>query len=206
MKPHLVVEQLSEFLDGEASHPEAIAEHLEACPECAERLEAMRHLAGQVKSLPAPEVRPEFVTRVVARVAGLHETARPWWTRFVLPMASMVALALVVGIAYYMNMITARPSPDMAQLPPAGGADTGTAEVAWVDMLQGSDALDADEDDTVPAEDLLAALSEHAWFDSFAGAWDEEEDLDALIDSLDEEETQTFKDLVREYGMEDAIS
>jgi len=205
-----VIEELSGYLDGEARHPEAIAEHLKACPECTERYEALRRLSAQVKALPVPEVRPEFVTRVVACVAEQRETARPGghgsWTRFALPLATMAALALVVGVVLYMNVMTAPMLPKTAQAPAITDKDALIAKMAAINTVEGIDVPGAEDDEAVPAEDLLAALSDHEWFDSFAGTWDEDEDLDTLIDSLNDAERQMFTDLVHEYAQEDTMS
>ncbi len=206
MKCSHVIDELSGYLDGEARHPEAVAEHLAACAECSAHYASLQRLSEGIRALPVPEVRPEFATRIVARVSEQRAESRPWWARYGLPLAAMACLAVVVGAVAFLNTAKPAAAPRTAQAPVRADSDETLARLDGAAAMEDLGIAGQDEDESVSTEDLLAALSDHEWFDSFASAWGEDEDLDTLIDSLNPEETQTFKELIQQYGMEDAVS
>lgn len=106
-----IAEEISAYLDGEVE-PDGrarIEAHLRACPECVQRYQELRAVTSQVRSLRAPEVRPEFVTRVLARVREEAEQPMPWWQRVLrgLPARQWTpSLMIVCTTLVFMTAIT----------------------------------------------------------------------------------------------------
>jgi hypothetical protein len=106
MKAAHVTEYYTAYLEG--SLPDAlraeVARHLDACPRCAEELEAMRALVATLHELPEAPLPADFAAGVRARMAD-RRPARPWLLR--LPAlaggtlaAAVLALTIIVVQPY----------------------------------------------------------------------------------------------------------
>ena len=217
MKTKHVLDDLSAYMDGEASDPERIERHLQECPECAKRYAELCRLSGRLKDLPAPEAHPAFVTRVTAEVAEVAVTQRaPWLTRLGVASAGLaLVLALVVAGNVYLRA------------KPATGPGTGfwAREFANADeetlIAEIEERIALEEEDfedlmlacsttpgysnEVSGDELLEGLADADWFDGFADVWEQEADLEAVLLAMDESETEAFKELLGEYATEDWI-
>ncbi len=73
-------EELSVYLDGESERPGDVEAHLASCPQCRERLEAMRALGEKIKSLPEP-VAPSALradVKILCRTRSFNRAKRRW--------------------------------------------------------------------------------------------------------------------------------
>jgi hypothetical protein len=102
MKDQHVIEELSAYIDGEATEPTRIERHLQSCEACASRHMELQKLSTHVSRLSAPEENPQFFENVMAAVARdeQHSVVRfaDWKSRFV-PLAIAALLLLCVGFA-----------------------------------------------------------------------------------------------------------
>ena len=206
-----VTDELSAYIDGEARDAARIDAHLAHCAECARRYEELSKLSEQIRALPVPEIRPEFVTRVMA---GLREADAPrsWWMRLRAPLAvsCAAAIALLIAAAYLRGTVPPRPvAPSQARGPAVSSEDTLASQLerrlatnpdALATVLLGEGGLEGDEE--VSSDDLLAALPDSDWFRSLAGAVEEDEDWYALVETLNASELEILKGLIREYEKE----
>lgn len=204
-----VLEELSAYIDGEARHPERIARHLQQCEACARRHIELLRLAQHLRALSPPEPRPEFVTRVMARVRAQEAAPQGWRWAWTVPAAAF-STALLLVFSLYVYSLAPQPPPQVAQ---GGSAPQSLDEsriIAQVEtLLQGGQdisilempvhALDSLEtpgeapwDEFLDQVALAAALDSP--FDDFA-----DEDLDDLIQGLHGEEFAAFHDLVMTY-------
>lgn len=209
-----VLDELSAYIDGEAKDPARIARHLQGCAACARHHMQLLKVSAHVRAIPMPEARPEFAARVLARIAEQEDTPAPFWRRPAWMTAFAAAAALAIGLAGFFAM-NAPPQPDNgpAQLVAKSIQlrDTGAVVGAFVGLF----------DDGVDAEALEAALQEPGWQpESYAldpildlvaetrpedfalGFNDPENDLFAMIDTLDTEESFALRELLRQRLMD----
>jgi len=212
MRPDHVMDELSAYIDGEARDPERIARHLQGCPECRRRHEELRRLSAHLKALRPPDVRPEFATRVMAKVAERRTARNVRWLRLGLRAAMAgITVLIVVGVAIFLRGSQAPRGP---VAPPVGTAVVPDEATLAAEMERRiSDDPDAEalameavggfeEGEGVSSEDLLAELSETGWLSALIGVWEEEDDLDTLIDTLSPDELGALKELIRKYEQE----
>ncbi|MDX1642844.1 MAG: zf-HC2 domain-containing protein [Thermoanaerobaculia bacterium] len=82
MSRHLPVEALSAYLDGESSEGEIerVESHLDSCTRCSRRLEEMRRLVGELRSLervsPPSRLGLELQSRLMQAVPPFEERGR----------------------------------------------------------------------------------------------------------------------------------
>lgn len=192
MSKHIGQKQLSAFMDGWANDPVGVKRHLDACADCRARLEGLEALSRGLKAMPAPSVRPEFVTRVMAQAQDVLQQARvPSFVRAGLSLAVLTGLVLVVfGVFHPMSFTPSQPTDYDA-------TQAALADAEW--DIEG----DAFVDETVPTSDeVIFELSQEEWFASLEQEWDRETDLQTVVDSLTAEETLIFEELLRTYREE----
>jgi anti-sigma factor RsiW len=207
MKNRHVTHELSAYLDGEARHGERIARHLEQCDECAAHYHELVMLSSQLKALPAPEVRPEFATRVMAHVRDTAPAAEPGLQRWLVS-AAAVSLVLVFAAAWLVHNRTADVldswlvrGVEMAPVVP--GAEPALEE-SWgsIEVVAGGPAAGIEEEDLLLQ--LVAPIGEVDWSTPLVQAWAPAPDLDAILLALNEEEIDYFLALLAQYVGENA--
>jgi hypothetical protein len=60
--------------------------------------------------------------------------------------------------------------------------------------------------DGASTDEMIAGLSETEWFGTLAADWEAEDDLDAVLNSMGEDEEADFRDLLREYAEEGRVT
>lgn len=210
---HHVLDELSAYIDGEAVDPERIARHLGGCPSCARRYEELSKLSTYLKSASAPDVGPEFAARVMAHA---RETRPMRWRRFAVPLA-LAATVLLVALGPAM-FLRGQPAPAPSEDTMAGGFDERTLLARIEDRAVDDETLEAVLADYVVfdvdgvysggmgdslADEMIAGLADAEWFEDLVQTWEQEADLDTVIADLDENETETLKQLLWEYEEED---
>jgi hypothetical protein len=207
-----VIEELSAYIDGEAKDPQRIARHLQHCEACARRHMELLRLAAHVQALSPPEVRPEFLTRVMAHVAeqeyapSSRRFAFGGW-RFALACATLVIGGLA-GLAYH--GLNRTESPDAAQTLVAESKIYDNEDVvvdrfehlmdqgADLSYLEESATVYPDDGDPVPVDELFDVLADAAADDSYAEAGDGGDDIEDMLDSLDAQEAEALRDMLRQ--------
>jgi hypothetical protein len=208
MNEHCSMEELSAYTDGESRYPERTADHLRLCADCARRHRELLSLSTHVSALPGAETGPEFLTRVVARASELHDGPRPWWAWAGLRPAAACGLAAAILIGFFLYQSAGpanppvssqaalrKPEPEPAVETQIEPEDLEVAEVS-------DDPTGLEYGDEVSTDDMIAGLLEIEWFVVLASAWNDDDDLDAMLESMDKDETETFEDLLREYAKE----
>ncbi len=89
------LEELSAYLDGEASDARGVEELVRREPALARRSEDYTRLGALLRSLPEPDVHPAFVTRVVAHAVEAGPAPAWRWWQVLVPAFSCVVIALV---------------------------------------------------------------------------------------------------------------
>ncbi len=217
-------DELSAFLDGEARDPARIQRLIAEDPELAARHQQFAKISEHLRTLPAPDVRPEFLTRVMAHVREQESApARPAWWRFVLPVATLAMLAVVAGSMWRNRAdspATADPPVATVSHPvvgdPVADAVDLTNDEAVVTYLaalfeRGEIIADVSADDYVEGEaegevsgGYASAWTiledenwEEAYLDSFGSDWYSE------LDAIETDEWAVFDEVVYEYLNED---
>ncbi len=214
-----VIDELSAYLDGECTDPGRVEQHLEVCPQCAQRYKQLIELSERLHSLPRREPRAGFAARVMAR---LDELERPRAThhrlRWLVPAASAVAVA---ALAFVISLGLTRMSRENGEQRGAS-RDNGTVAVSIPDESLLMDALEqklAQENGTwgVESETVdwawagqeleddqwVEALSASSWFEPVADAYEETASVDTLIGQLTDDEEAAFREVLREYVEQD---
>jgi len=208
MNEHCSTEELSAYIDGESRDPERTADHLRLCADCARRHRELLSLSTHVSALPGAETGPEFLTRVVARASELRDGPRLWWAWAGprLAAACGLAAAVLLGFFLYQGAGPANPAVSsqtaLRKSEPEPTVETRVAsddlEVAEVS----DDPTGLEYGDEFSTDDMITGLAETEWFVVLASAWDDDDDLDAMLESMDKDEAETFEDLLREYARE----
>lgn len=209
-------DELSAYLDGECRRPDVVEAHLRACPECAARLEALRTVSAAVKTLQAPDVRPEFLTRVMAHAADTprERPARlalhPW--RY-LTVGLAACAALMIGVALFLSE---SPTPP-AGLPVAAQGDAAApfadddalaehlaSRPDWAERLASDlEFLPSPEIDSADVPDeAVAALDDSGLLAELAEELDTPDDLDTMVSAMNDDERAAFIALLQEYQEE----
>jgi len=106
---HFSTEQLSRYIEGELSPPEAqeVSRHLEQCGRCREQMESLRRMLATLGRLPDVAPSPGFLARVEERIAS----RRSLWHRLAeglslgfLPLpvrAAALAVVLLAGVGVF---------------------------------------------------------------------------------------------------------
>jgi hypothetical protein len=209
---HYSIEELSTYLDGEAEEPEQAAEHLRSCASCGRLHEELLNLSGHVRAIPGVELGPEFLARVMANVGTARGRQRSWFASAGARLAfagSVSVLVLAAAALYTARGPMGTPAPDEPALRQTGatGPAQGLAEV------QATETGEAFEDpgsqgnfDGASTDEMIAGLSETEWFGTLAADWEAEDDLDAVLNSMGEDEEADFRDLLREYAEEGRVT
>jgi len=210
-------DELSAYLDGECRRPEEVEAHLRHCPQCAERLEALRRVSSAVRLLQAPEVRPEFLTRVLAHAAEAPPARPAWhaalrWPGFA-GMLTACAAVVFVATAYVMLAEPPPATPPFAAhesgrpFPPADDdalADHLARRPDLAERLETSDQFlpPPDLEDAGVPEEAVAALDDSVRLAELADEFDAQEDLDTIVNAMNDDERAAFIALLQEYQEE----
>jgi hypothetical protein len=111
---HLAEEELMAYRDGETRSREAIAAHLEECPECARHLEQIEAVLSTLNALPVPEPGEDYGQRVWRQIAPrLPEKKARWWEGLFLPgrMVALGTVAALVLLAFFAGRVSKSPVP-----------------------------------------------------------------------------------------------
>lgn len=146
---HLSEERLLELLEDGASE----ASHLETCPVCRERFEALRQTMGLLRDDPVPEPSPLFWQHLSERVRLAIDDAAdephsvPWWMRRGWHWA--LAGAAAVGIAALVVVTSQRVQQTESVADRAGSsalpvASDALEDLAWATPVDDSWAMVVD--------------------------------------------------------------
>lgn len=211
MSTQHVEEELSAYLDGEAADPERIANHLRACTPCAQKYEALKNLSAQLRALSPPDVSPAFVARVMAHVREEPPQTRRLWRRLAVPLALAATLAgVLIGGAFYVRATPPAelPAPGAITVARAASQDPITLVELESEWRAGENAGWCEEAYSLGAapdpslDEMVEGLANTDWFDGMASYWVMEEDVEALLCALDEEETDILEQLLQTYAEE----
>lgn len=216
-----VVDELSALLDGEAEDAARIEAHLRTCSACAEHYRELKAVATQVRKLRAPEPRPEFVTRVLARVREDNEQRTlisvPWWrwlsaTPRLAFAGGALAAAVIAAVLGYAWLPAPQPAavPVVAQAPLASPAsDFGPESVGVVgDLVNAGVDLTTLAEEYVPegeaeiessSEDLAETeqVIEREFLAMLEAGWESDADAYDAIEGLTEDELADLQYLLQ---------
>lgn len=217
MKSHISIEELSAFLDGEASDVSSLEAHLESCDHCRDRVAALKHDVSLLQSIPEPEVHPAFVARVIATIKEQESTrgrfSIPRWVYGLIPAGVAAALILVVVMD---------DAPDTRQNTAEISAEDRVAAILQQDEEELFDQLtmrfaeDASEGSfasgaydvstpqpAVPDETMLSlALSDSKNLMVVNHEWSDTKDLRTTISQLTADESDLFKQMLKAHAQE----
>ncbi len=179
-----VVEEISAYLDNEVDSRDRarIEEHLRGCKPCAQHYHQIRAVTTQVRSLRGPEVRPEFVTRVLARVRDESQDIA-WWQRWLPSFAAqrpaLVGATLAAFAVGFVAVVVYKASPA-----PEANAPVQIASIV-PEITLPQEALTAVGviDELVDAGIDTELLAEYAEGDN-ADTLNEDEASDAIADEV----------------------
>lgn len=204
-----VKEELSAYIDGEAPDPERIARHLQTCEACARHHLQLLRLSSNVRALPRPEVRPEFVTRVMAHIEENQVSARRRRWVFGMPQAALAALVLVVaGAGLYIWSARAPRDSEPRVADNAVWTDEAVIvreidrlieEGADLDWLADMDQATVEPDEATSYDDVVGLLADASLESAYDDIAYPDDDLYTMIDALGEEETVILQELLLEY-------
>jgi len=203
-----VIEELSAYIDGEAKDPARIARHLQFCESCARHHMQLLKLSANVRALPPPETRPEFVTRVMAHVAEAGvRPGRFSWGVAVPAVVFAAAILLAAGLAWRNRTPETTPSPQpIASV--TRWNDNETVVNAIENMIaRGADVSlfeDTGEDAAelfgeASVDDVIDALALASWRDAAPEEWYGEEDFFSAFEALDSGEQEALRAELNEY-------
>ena len=213
---HISEVDLSTYLDDAADDPLAIAQHLAVCSECAHRYSTLRDLAETLHALPDPEVRPEFLTRIMAHVRETEMVPeRPYWLEWLYTAHKqklgliaaggclIVALAVIIWATPQQPSQTFKPQ-NVALTAPVGPEETMDPAYAASEMLQGEAATEEAADmDPLSDVEIILALSKADWFETSDDTMENRMDTNA---EFSEEFNVEAEDIVYDFLQEGSVS
>lgn len=212
MIKHLTIEQLSEYMDGEAKRPAQTREHLQQCAECAQRHMALSRVSSHVAALPVPEVSIGFASRVLRAIEEKQLRTRPWFLGY--PVGALAAAALVVALSTTAYLgIPRTPTPDVATtLVPQDDQlylaelEAKVADGEALSFFVVDEVGEEYSTELASGDEILVALAGANWFEAFADAWDSEPiDVDTALAQLDAQEIENFRILLGEYARNEIL-
>ncbi|HSE14618.1 MAG TPA: zf-HC2 domain-containing protein, partial [Candidatus Deferrimicrobium sp.] len=141
---------LSDYQDGalDAADAAALAAHLRGCGECAGHADSLLAMRKMLRVLPPDPAPPELLARVLAAVdaeargaradsaPGEPDAARPFLSRFRIPLEAAAALLLFASVYWYRQTSAPPVRPPAA---PAAQAPVAQAPVAQTPAAQAPD-------------------------------------------------------------------
>ena len=211
-------EELSAFLDGEASKPDEVRRRLEDDPDTARMAKDLSALTKELRRLPTPDVHPAFRTRVMATVRETPRASAPprvtaWWRA----LAAMVVLApFAAAIWTFWWSPPGIPEMDSQQalVHYLLEQDEDVVMDQLAEMFAGQmDTFDADGPmsegdyplDSVQETEWLDVLAMDATFVDWCNAL-EEDHWDKFADSFSEDELLEFERLLLEQTTGDTTT
>jgi anti-sigma factor RsiW len=199
-----VEKELSAYLDGECRRPARVEAHLRECAPCSARLEELRGLSRAVKALPRAEVRPEFVTRVIARADESRERAGGLGRlRYALFAAACVFVATAAFVAFHGDKDNGSTGEERAARMLDQRLDLAIALEDYLDATfppAEPDSPEAEVPDEVVAD--MASTGLFAMLADEVDGPEAPEDVDALVENMNAAELAEFEQLLREYQEE----
>lgn len=216
MRNHLSSKELSAYIDGEARHPETVSAHLKTCTECEGHYRELVALSEQLRALPATNVRPGFVVRVLRALNEATPAQTP--ARPPLRLAAALAMTLFLSVTllsvyYSSKQSVPLPTPVAVSAPavlPMTLAQQEEALILELEQLVAEhpaydspllayDITNDGEPTVATVDDMLLALMEDDALLQYGQTWIEDEDFDTTVNRLDRDQTETLKSLLREY-------
>jgi hypothetical protein len=158
MRVHLSEESTVDALHGEAT-PD-VRRHLEACPECSERVAHAREALALAVDAEVPEPPPlywdAFRRQVGRRVA---EEPRGRWLPWLAPVLA-VAAAVLIATGFYRRAAPEAPAPSTLAVLPAWSALPPPAEDSGLAVLKAFEMTDGSLGTALPAESVAGALAD----------------------------------------------
>lgn len=204
--------ELSAHLDGQAGDPRDIERRIQSDPGAAQRHVEYAKISARLKGLQPPEVSPAFATRVMASVMAAEETRRParhWlWVAASAMTAALILAGIGIGLRAY-SPETAPPEtsrwaavePDAVMELIASRIESDPAAIEQAASIYTvpsySDVAAAPGDSVEP---WLEAFASEQWFEALEESVARRQDIDGLLESMDEEETQAFRQLLVAYA------
>lgn len=218
MKRAQLDEELSAYLDGESVHPEKIEHLIKTNVQVAQRYLELQQLSKQVQSLPEPEVRPEFLTRVMAHVREQEEERQPagmfsmvHWSRWVAA-GFMATLMVSVALGTWLrgeNQVAPGTEQSASLVPVDVTQWVGlTDDDVVLERLQGFYGEEVAAYSALPEGEAfqMAAVATADWGhyeDYDAYGFSAQDDLFGVLDGLDgmdELEQAAFASLLQDYA------
>lgn len=96
-----VIANIDNYLDGylDNSAQESFRNHLEQCPACRMQIVRAQNLLGSLKTLPVPQMSPEFQTRVWSQVKQKSYSQKARYSAWV-AVAAVFILFIGIGVDY----------------------------------------------------------------------------------------------------------
>lgn len=191
-----VDKELSAYLDNECRRPERIEAHLRECARCTARLDDLRTLSTALRTLRRPDVRPEFVTRVIAEAR--EDKAGGARFRWAWPAATAAFCVLVAGaavVALHANKGGTRGDEYVAQ--------TLEQRPDFADAIENLvEAIPVESDPGDVPDEVVADMVCTGLFAMLADEADAPGDLDSIVENMNAAELAEFKQLLRQYEEE----
>ena len=201
---HIVLDELSAYLDGEARDSARVEAHLRTCAQCARQFEELSKLSTHMQRMAAPEPSVGFSSRVVA---AARESGNPRPRFGLAPWAAGLAACAVFAIAAW---VVSGSYVEPAETRSSGGPVEDDALAELESRMEDEDAIlevaTWVEEEPMPEANgnVLMVMADAGWFDVSDDANFWEDDFDSSLLLLDEDEQAVFKELlIAEYMPEE---
>ncbi len=168
-----VREHLADILDGQT--PPSLAQHLDACDECAALIGALRQDMSLLAAMPAVVVPTVVLDKVMGEVTKVSRTRRAW--RFFVPRLAPVAAALAMTVLSYnltpdlwpWQRVTPAPPSEISGVTPQTTAEDGARAFPIVTEIAGGTGERQAALAQPPSPWLVSSLAGGAAFALWAG-------------------------------------
>lgn len=212
MKKNRTHDEISAYLDGEASDPDAVARLIQKDADAARRYMELSKLSAHMKAMSASETGPDFCSRVLKAVEEIHPPKFAW-RPVLMPAAAFAILVIAAAVAWFELAETPRGGLQTAQGQRAVKAFPEEALEARLQTLSDEyveSAIvttgfagfeqDAWTESEIPTDELLTTIASPDTFAEMSDELDAEDDLDSILARLNQDECEAFEMLLREYA------
>ena len=200
MSKHLSLKELSAYLDGEARGAARTQQHLLQCPECARVYRQLQDAQAFLQETPQEEVGPAFAARVMGAVREDAQPSTGWVKRYPWALAASAAVvALCVGLAVFatLEFEEARTPRSGQQIP----SELDSFALVWLDEMEEAYTEGYQDQffDELAYLDVLLTMAADPEVETPMPAYEDERDVDELVETLDEESADIFVELLATY-------
>ncbi|MFO7776442.1 MAG: hypothetical protein R6W89_11660 [Candidatus Hydrogenedentota bacterium] len=202
MSKHVSLKELSAYLDGEARGAGRVQQHLQQCSECAQRYSQLENMQAFLRETPHEKVGPGFAAGVMCAVREEAQPSKGWVKRYPWALAASAAVVLLcASLGLFAVLELEESQTPLTEQETA--SDFDPLVQGWLGEMEETSPVDGSQDqfvDELAYLDVLLTMAEDPEVEeAMPAVYEDERDVDELVETLDEESADIFVELLATY-------